>query len=957
MMNLLPAWRLATSADGHERIFIERLDKITRWARQIAGGNAALAEDLAQDAFLHFTTARPPLEEISNVDKYLYVVLTNLFRSHLAAVSRRSSVPLDPLAHESAMHTWRAVNPERRLTLRQELHRICIFVCDRKETSKGASAFLLHFFHGLSVSEVSLVMQTSRAAVDERLSVLRKEARRHREQRTAVLVKSCSDETELMAELQSIIAKACRGDCFSAEEAKRSYASDATELARDRLAHLASCAKCLRLVAQILNFPPDAGSPPAGSGTRNRLSRWKDKRAELLSTEPSELRLLVNGCLLATERVHQPTNYFCVCIALREPLDFLEIWNGEKNRLLFFPGISAPPEGRYQQRASIDLNAGLLELTLRFEEPWPTVSVCYMVAPAESMVKTPEQNRTQVINTPLLRNTRKTVAADMEARTTPQPGCALGAPPEQPRSSFVAWWRAAAPFALQRNKITFHRRLSWPFSLPMLTSALALVLIAVLLFVQTRETTLDASGLLDKAAKWEEGATTTHAPVLHRRFSLVKQKKGMPAERTFVDVWRQPRTDAKLSRWTGGSGHLLAEARRAVARPSSPIHLEAGNIWQFEPSAEDFTAGAGRMDHATVSKTADRLTIQTGFAELILDRATDRPIEEKFSLGNSVYVFSEILTETTPLAGSPLLSSVPEAHSTGIGIRTAKGTLHTKPPFGSPNFLVDERELRVRQQLHALELATAASITTHKNTVEVQFSPSSPEQERTVRSAVDKISGVSVSILDARAAVLQATTTGAPGAATPANPKLAEPVAEKWLRPILLTESKVRVEEEHRLQTAHHLVSLVAELRLLAQRYPPAVESHLSSEADSILRAMVDDLRKRIGQDLHDEQSAIAPLLRNVSDSSHSPTLPDPCQRWQAEAIHAADLLWENERLIEQFYAPAAPNGATIRDTELPVRLRSLTDTLVSVVERTDMNVDERRAVCPESLEHLPLKH
>jgi iron complex outermembrane receptor protein len=36
----------------------------------------------------------------------------------------------------------------------------------------------------------------------------------------------------------------------------------------------------------------------------------------------------------------------------------------------------------------------------------------------------------------------------MEVRTTPQPGCALSAPPEEPRRSCIAWWRASAPFAL-----------------------------------------------------------------------------------------------------------------------------------------------------------------------------------------------------------------------------------------------------------------------------------------------------------------------------------------------------------------------------------------------------------------------------------------------------------------------------------------------------------------------------
>jgi hypothetical protein len=38
----------------------------------------------------------------------------------------------------------------------------------------------------------------------------------------------------------------------------------------------------------------------------------------------------------------------------------------------------------------------------------------------------------------------------VKSPTTPQTGCALGAPPKGLASSFAFWWRAAAPFALHR---------------------------------------------------------------------------------------------------------------------------------------------------------------------------------------------------------------------------------------------------------------------------------------------------------------------------------------------------------------------------------------------------------------------------------------------------------------------------------------------------------------------------
>jgi hypothetical protein len=47
-----------------------------------------------------------------------------------------------------------------------------------------------------------------------------------------------------------------------------------------------------------------------------------------------------------------------------------------------------------------------------------------------------------------LTKTRKTGTAHMEARTTPQTGCALGAPRKELQIAFATWRRAAVPFVL-----------------------------------------------------------------------------------------------------------------------------------------------------------------------------------------------------------------------------------------------------------------------------------------------------------------------------------------------------------------------------------------------------------------------------------------------------------------------------------------------------------------------------
>jgi RNA polymerase sigma factor (sigma-70 family) len=875
-------WRFPASDDHHERVFIERLDKVIHWARQITSGEASLAEDLAQEAFLHFTAGRPSLEEISNLDKYLYVVLKNLYRSHLASVSRRCAVPFDPLAHENAMQTWRSVSPERHLALRDELRRICLFVCDRKETSKGASAFLLHFFHGLSVSDVSVLMQTTRAAVDERLSVVRKEARRRLERPVPVLIKSGSGEVDLMAELQSIIASSCRGECFTTEELQLCYAPGTSELPKDRLAHLASCSRCLGVVAQLLEFPRNSGSPPsAATRDRSRISRWQRKRAELLSTDPSELRLIVNGHLLATERVHSPDNDFSVSVALHEPLDFVEIWSGETTRLLFLSGISEPPDGKFEQEASLDLNGARLQLNLRFTEPWPTIAISYQACAGENVSRVPEHDSVRSLGIPVPRDSTR-------------------------RSGF------------------------WPrLSVPAFSSVVALVLIGVLLFVQTRETTLGAAELLNRAGIWQQSIATAQAPVLHRRFSLISQNRGATVQRTFVEVWRRAGVNVKLSRWTDVSGRVLAEARLT---PAELTRLEPGTIWQFEPSADAFAAAAGLLDRATVSMTGDHAIIRTGTAELVLDRTTNRPVKETFSLDTGDYIFTESSTETIPLAASPLSAPLAETRPVDKQLRASMEPRRMEPPSTSADSQAEERELQVRRELHALHLAAAATVVREDGTITVQVAPTSVEQEQQIRDALERIPGVNISILSARDAVLRAVTIGSPSVAAPASGKLGEPPASKWLKASLISEPEVSAEEERRIDAARRLVTFVAEWRLLAERYPVTAKPHLSAEARAILGEIVEDLRTRIRREVDNEKAATASLLRNVPNAPSPIVSERPCETWQSQAVGAADLIWENEQATEQFYAPTPSGRAMVSDADSLRKLRSLTDALDSVL-------------------------
>src|SRR5262249_18427057 len=145
----------------------------------------------------------------------------------------------------------------------------------------------------------------------------------------------------------------------------------------------------------------------------------------------------------------------------------------------------------------------------------------------------------------------------------------------------------------------------------------------------------------------------------------VLQARGEPARRTFVEVWRRAGSTVKFSRWSDASGRVLAEARLT---PKDLTILNQATVWEFDPSDDVFKA-AGRVDGATVSASREHMIIRTSSAELILDRSSNRPIEERFSLPNGEYSFSEAATETIPLQESPL--SAPPAAATRADRRPA----------------------------------------------------------------------------------------------------------------------------------------------------------------------------------------------------------------------------------------------------------------------------------------------
>nr|MBP6822209.1 sigma-70 family RNA polymerase sigma factor [Acidobacteriota bacterium] len=170
-----------TDLKSHAEHFVERYERLLGWALHLTDHDRAQAEDLLHDAFIQFTLAAPDLDDIRNLDNYLFGVLRILRVSQLRRASRRRFEQLSIIEYESAeiglSMASRAAEPGELIRVRDELRAICQYACARKETSKAGSVLILRFFYGYYPSEIAAVLRSTRKVVDMRLQSARREAR------------------------------------------------------------------------------------------------------------------------------------------------------------------------------------------------------------------------------------------------------------------------------------------------------------------------------------------------------------------------------------------------------------------------------------------------------------------------------------------------------------------------------------------------------------------------------------------------------------------------------------------------------------------------------------------------------------------------------------------------------------------------------------------------------------
>ncbi|HEY9401504.1 MAG TPA: sigma-70 family RNA polymerase sigma factor [Pyrinomonadaceae bacterium] len=703
--------RLQKIAISPEELFSQRYEKMLGWSLHLTGGDRGRAEDLLHDLFVLFALRQPDLAAIENLDGYLYTMLRNLHLSQVRRASRLNFRQLSVVDYDSAESGLRTIDALEQIQAQDDLRKVCRFLCARKERAKAASVLILRFFHGYYPSEIATLLNTTRPAVDVRMSSARNEAKlflenprslgllggeRVEESRPSVVAQAPQD---ILCDLRQIIFDSRRGECLTATQLRSCYETcEASSFATASLAHLVSCAACLDEANRLLGLPLLAerypldtlvrsargkdkddgtgGDPPTGGAmSRRKLGGLRRRAAETFEQKPSELCVSVNGYVQGSQRVNSEFNELKLVVDMAEPIRFVEIFSEQQTRLLFLE-VELPPEGDSEQPLNVELSDGrTLDLSLKFCSPWPTVQVCYR-DPSYKFLET--------------------LAAEMRRQDTAAAEPVTEVTGDAVHSSPTAGWPG---WLAQAARKLFSARF-WLRPVPA-SAVLSLILIASLLYVRTSPRAVSATDLLARAAEAEK-LLADRADTVSRRVVELEEvgKGGEVIARRKIEVWRSAEKRLAARRLYDERGKLIAgEWRRSGDGGTSTIYhhplasragaevepeaLSLENLWRFEPSANDFTtlvggsggARAVERDDAYVlthSKEDDGATQGLIEATLVLNRSTLRAVKQTLLVrrgaGTHEYRFTEAAFEQKPKGLAPEAAFEPDAEFFKVGV-------------------------------------------------------------------------------------------------------------------------------------------------------------------------------------------------------------------------------------------------------------------------------------------------
>ena len=391
--------REAAQAGDIEQLLATKYSQLQRWGALLTRGDSGRAQELVQEFCLYFTLTKPDLTDVINLDGYLYTCLRNIYLSGLARASREALHLVSVADYDSvdfALATNQTVDP---LQKQNDLRRICGYAVWRKEQSKSASYFILHFFHGYARREIAELARLPISAIYNKLKSARDEVKSHLQQSSKLRIIdsdsappsrvawSLLSTADFFKELRETILNARLGACLDETAVLARYKSfSSSPIPCALLAHIVSCERCLNIIDSHFRRPTlndreplDGFGSSSGEGSSNiaapsmkaemaMLESVRRRWGRIYEHRPQSLSIAVNGKIIAFHDVQSQLSTLSARIENPEREQFIEVFSELDVRFALMSVGELPPEGPHTMSQRVALSdSRWLELNLTFD--------------------------------------------------------------------------------------------------------------------------------------------------------------------------------------------------------------------------------------------------------------------------------------------------------------------------------------------------------------------------------------------------------------------------------------------------------------------------------------------------------------------------------------------------------------------------------------------------------------
>jgi DNA-directed RNA polymerase specialized sigma24 family protein len=591
-------WREPAPAAQVDQLLASRYHQLLQWGAVLTRGDTGKTEEIVQELCLYFTLTKPDLSVVANLDGYLYTALRHIYLSSLARSSREalhfvSIAEFDSFA--SALDDSPAGDPLQR---QNDLRRICSYTVWRKDSSKTASYFILHFFHGYGRREIAELARLPIAAIYNKLKIARTEVRsylddsgklrlvnRNLPPEPALSWKRLSS-AELFRELRQTILRARRSACLSEEDLLAHYRASRPEpISCSLLSHVVSCEHCLAVIDRQLRRPTlrdrepldgfgsasedgnDTVAGPSGASHKEMLEAVRKRWGRVHEHRPRTLSIAVNGQIVAFHDVQAEYSKLSARIEHLESARFVEVFSEQDVRLALLSIGEHPPEGSQVRTQRVELSdARWLELNLTFDGTGLNSQVSYY-DPALGALATEEEE-------------------DMPPARLVRHGA-------ERMSGILLWPQAVyAAFCRMLHAIMPSSAIAWALTLVILLGA------AGYLTYRHKTAPMDALAILNESVKTEAASLQgqTEHQVVHIEEASAN---GRVLQQAVVDLWKDGDGSRYLRRLYDSQHRMIAaewrnkngehNPHRKEGSRSAPGHpLLMSEFWDQDLSAQAF---------------------------------------------------------------------------------------------------------------------------------------------------------------------------------------------------------------------------------------------------------------------------------------------------------------------------------------------------------------------------------